>query len=253
MEANVKAQSGQQAHHEAQPSIKTARQMARQLDISSFTDGTWLLKVVQQLVRNYPYERRRQALKDAYGTASAEQIAAKRIQIAARKSALAGATVGLTITSSELVLLASLGMTATVLVSSVGAEIIYLAQLQINLVLELALIYDIPVDPDDTDLMMRVFNYALGSTLKNGLPDGSDSGNMASQPETLRATLARGGVRFAQETWEFIGLLVLQETLIKYAIPVAAIGIGAGYNYKSTSAVGKAADAYFQELQNGPE
>ena len=42
-----------------------------------------------------------------------------------------------------------------------------------------------------------------------------------------------------------VGIKILQKTIIKYAVPVVSIGLGATWNYISTKSIGKIAQKHF--------
>jgi uncharacterized protein (DUF697 family) len=55
-------------------------------------------------------------------------------------------------------------MTAAIFVGAIGAEMLYLAQIQMRLVLDLSVVYDLQLDPEDPEDVMMIFGYALGVT-----------------------------------------------------------------------------------------
>jgi uncharacterized protein (DUF697 family) len=44
-----------------------------------------------------------------------------------------------------------------------------------------------------------------------------------------------------------VGIKILQRSIVKYTIPIASIGIGTGWNYVSTKAVGRIAIKHFEK------
>lgn len=227
--------------------VNHARQMARQLNINSLRDGSWFLQVVRQVVQNYPYDERRQFLQSNYGHLSRAEAADQRIRMITNKSAIAGATVGITMTSNQFASVSSFGIAALLLASSVVVELVYVAWLQTELVLDLSILYGADIDADNTDLMIRIFNYALGSN-----PKSETISNRESQEAAIKAALIRGGIDVSQEVAEYLGLILLKQTVVKYAVPVASVALGAGYNYHTTYTIGKAAKGYFWQLSDQP-
>lgn len=127
---------------------------------------------LRQVVQTYQTNARTSYFQQKYPGLEADDIADKLIFVTNRYAAIAGAVTDLSVSASQLATLSTAGMTAALFVTSIGAEMIYLARLQIRLVLDLAVTYDLQLDPDDPEDILMIFGYAMGVTPTEMLSKG---------------------------------------------------------------------------------
>jgi hypothetical protein len=149
-------------------------------------------------------------------------------------------------TAGELTTITSAGLTAAAFVGTIGAEMIYLARIQMRLVLDLAVVYDLQIDLDDPEDVLMVFGYALGVAPTELLGKGLQVAARAGTKSTVKAVVSKGTLEAIQKFAHRLGFKILQRTIIKYAVPVASAAVGSGYNYVTTKSVGRIAKLHFK-------
>ena len=160
---------------------------------------------------------------------------------------LQGGISGTTTTATELATLVSDGMTLPVFVSIIGAEMLYLSRIQMRLVLDLAVVYDLQLDLSDPEDILMVFAYALGIAPAEFL--GNTLAKVVAPTvtrDTIRQYISKSTLDAVQQFGRRIGLKILQRTIIKYAIPVVSAVIGTSYNYTTTKSIGSIAKRHLK-------
>jgi hypothetical protein len=70
-----------------------------------------------------------------------DEIADKLISVTTRWATIAGGIAGATTTADQITAIGSAGMTLPLFLGAIGAEMIYLASIQMRLVLDLSVVY----------------------------------------------------------------------------------------------------------------
>ena len=65
--------------------------------------------------------------------------------------------------------------------------------------------------------------------------------------KAIRKHISRGVLKTMQKLGRKIGIKILQRTIIKYAVPVASMGIGSVWNYAATKTVARIAVKHFKK------
>jgi uncharacterized tellurite resistance protein B-like protein len=226
--------------------LDEAKEFARTLDFDDVKSGQWFVRLLQKVVHAYDRNARTEYFRRKYPGLPPDDLADVLVSVTTRYAAVAGGVAGATATAAQVTTLGTAGMTAPVFVGAIGAEMIYLARIQLRLVLDLSTVYDLQLDPDDPEDVLMVFAYAMGVA-------------PAEMGGVLVREAARGGTRTLvkryvsknvlkaiQDFARKLGFKILQRTILKYTVPVVSAAVGGGYNYVTTRTIGGIAKAHFK-------
>ena len=96
--------------------------------------------------------------------------------------------------------------------------------------------------PSDPFLLADAIHSAADVAGKFGMKVG---GKLAGR--TAKAVFKKETLAALKRIAAKVGVKILQRSIIKYTIPIASIGIGAGWNYASTRTVAKIAIKHFEQ------
>ncbi len=142
--------------------LDEAKQFAKTLDFDEVKSGAWFVELLRKVVYAYDRNARAEYFRQKYPGLSPDEIADILTSVTARYATVAGGVAGAAATSAQIGTLTTAGMTAPVFFGVIGAEMIYLARIQMRLVLDLTVVYDLQLDPEDPEDVLMVFGYALG-------------------------------------------------------------------------------------------
>jgi uncharacterized tellurite resistance protein B-like protein len=226
--------------------FEDAKQLAKSIDFEKVKNGEWFIDLLKQVVKAYDRNARAAYLQKKYPGLSPDEIADILSSVTVRYATIAGAVVGLATSADEIAALGSGGLTVALFVGSIGAEMLYLSSIQMRLVLDLSLLYDLQLDPEDPEDMLMIFGYALGvaptDIIGKGLQVAARTGTTRTVKAVIRKETLAAVTRFARK----LGAKVIQRTIIKFAIPVVSVAVGSSYNYVTTKSVGQIAKAHFK-------
>lgn len=224
----------------------TATQFARGLDFEDVKNGEWFVELLRKVIYAYDRNARAAYFQQKYPGLSPDEIADILTSVTARYAAVAGGIAGAAATSAQLATLSSFGMTASLFVGTIGAEMIYLARIQILLVLDMSVVYDLQLDPEDPEDVLMIFGYALGvaptDLMGTIAVEAARDGTTALIKKFISNNVLKAIQRFARK----LGFRILQRTIIKYVVPVASAVVGSGYNYLTTKSIGEIAKVHFR-------
>lgn len=224
----------------------TATQFARGLDFEDVKNGEWFVELLRKVIYAYDRNARAEYFQQKYPGLSPDEIADILTSVTARYAAVAGGIAGAAATSAQLATLSSFGMTASLFVGTIGAEMIYLARIQMRLVLDMSVVYDLQLDPEDPEDVLMVFGYALGvaptDLMGTIAVEAAKDGTTALIKKFISKNVLKEIQRFARK----LGFHILQRTIIKYAVPVASAAVGSSYNYLTTKSMGGIAKVHFR-------
>jgi len=216
--------------------------------------GTWFYEFARSTFRAC-YERATpEYLQEKYPGENAEFIADRLIRVAAKNAMLLGSVTGVAISADELAGLLTageggVGLPANILLglAALGAELVLLVKFQLQMVAGLARLYGVELDPEDPEDVMTVFLFALGGSLA----DQAGRMGMRVGARATRQMLERRMRRELLAPWkllgERVGAKLVSRSLVKYAVPMVSVGIGAAWNYATTRAMGRLARKHFRE------
>lgn len=219
-----------------------------------FKNGEWFLKLVRQTFQDY-YERANyEYFRAKYPGADDDTLIKKLTEVAAKNAAILGGIVGATVSADEIATLVTgaeggIGLPANVAiaVTAIAAELIALTRIQLQLVANIAKIMQVPLDPDDPEDILIIFAFAVGGSVaeaagKAGMKVGGKLTKIG-----IQNTIKKEFLKCLKNIARKLGYKLLQKTIIKYAVPLVSIGIGATWNYAATRSVSKIAKKHFTE------
>lgn len=137
-------------------------------------------------------------------------------------------------------------MTASLFVGTIGAEMIYLARIQMRLVLDLSVVYDLQLDPEDPEDVLMVFGYALGIAPTDMLGELGRKTTGDGTTWLIKRFISGSVLKAIQDFAKKLGFKILQRTITKYAVPVDSTAVGSIYNYITTKSMGEIAKSHFK-------
>jgi uncharacterized protein (DUF697 family) len=236
---------------------KAKEEIAELGGLVGFKSGEWLFALVQKSFKNYWEHANAEYFRNKYPSKDNDDIAKRLISVAARNAGLLGVVTGAVVSTDEIVAFftggeGGVGLPANIAIAAtaVASEAIVLVRFQLQLVANLGKVYGVPLNPDDPEDILTILAFAVG-------------GSVAEEAGRFGMKVGGGIARYlveryiAKETLETfkriaakIGIKILQRTIIKYAVPLASMGVGLGWNYFATKAVGKIACKHFKAKIN---
>ncbi|HKO05992.1 MAG TPA: EcsC family protein [Candidatus Acidoferrales bacterium] len=215
--------------------------------------GSWFYDFARSTFRSY-YERATpEYLQEKYPGKDAGFIAERLIRVAAKNAMLLGSVTGAAISADELAGLftageGGIGLPGNVLLglAAAGAELVLLVRFQLQMVAGLARLYGVELDPEDPEDVLTIFTFALGGSLAEragrlGMKIGARATRRMVERRMRREMLAPWKL-----VGERVGAKLASRSLLKYAVPMASVGIGAAWNYATTRALGRLARRHFE-------
>ncbi len=221
---------------------------------SAFRSGEWLGLLIQRSFRNYWERATVDYFCAKYGTTNPDKVAAKLITVAAKNAAILGALTGAAVSTDELVAIftaaeGGIGLPANLAIAAtaVAAEAILLVRFQLRLVANLGKLYRVPFDPDDPEDILTILAFALGGSTADmaGKAGAKIGGKMGGR--VAKTVFSKDVLAFLKRLAAKVGVKILQRTIVKYVVPIVSIGIGTGWNYIATRAVGRIAVRHFKQ------
>lgn len=233
-------------HGERGFDLAMLRQAAQHLGAKSLKDGSWFKKLVAEHAKKHGTMVTAATWERVYPGLDADQRAQKHIDRVALKASAAGALASIGASTGELLSLLTEGLAAPIglpaAAMSMGLEAAYTALLQVDLACDLASIYGVPFDPEDTGELATLFAVALEVDLKpkkHGGGGNESEGAPGGLTERL-IDLEEGEVATR------IGRKLLEEAVMRNVIPFVGVAISARWNYVATRVLGKKASRYFR-------
>ncbi|HKM90951.1 MAG TPA: EcsC family protein [Candidatus Acidoferrales bacterium] len=215
--------------------------------------GSWFYDFARSTFRSY-YERATpEYLREKYPGRGTEFIADRLIRVAAKNAMLLGSVTGAAISADELAGLLTageggVGIPGNVLLglAAAGAELVLLVRFQLQMVAGLARLYGVELDPEDPEDVLTIFTFALGGSLAEragrlGMKVGARATRRMVERRVRREMLAPWKL-----VGERVGARLASRSLLKYAVPMVSVGIGAAWNYATTRALGRLARRHFE-------
>ena len=226
--------------------LDTAKQLAKSLNFDEVKSGEWFIGLLRKVIQAYDRNTRATYFQKKYPGLPPDDIADILTSVTVRYATIAGAVAGAAATANQIAALSSAGMTAALFVGSIGAEMLYLSQIQMRLVLDLSVVYDLQLDPEDPEDILMIFGYALGVTPTEMIGKGLQIASGAGAKAAVKKYISKGTLQAIKDLARRLGFKILQRTILKYAVPVASAAVGSSYNYATTKSVGRIAKAHFK-------
>jgi hypothetical protein len=223
---------------EVSSELEEAKDFAKTLNIDDVKSGQWFIALLQKVVQSYDRNARAEYFQQKYPGLPPDEIAAILTSVTVRYATIAGAVTGAAATANQIAALSSAGMTIAVMVGAIGAEMVYLARIQLRLVLDLSVVYDLQLDPDDPEDILMVFGYALGVAPTEMLGKGLQVAARGGTQYAVKKYISKGTLKAIQDFGKRIGIRILQKSILKYTVPVVSAVVGSSYNYVTTKSIG---------------
>ena len=236
----------QAVENEVSSELSEAKRLAAKLNIEDVKSGKWFYELFLKFIQSYNRNVRAEYFQQKYPGLPADEIADILTSVTVKYAVVAGAITGAAATANQIAALGSAGMTVVVMAGAIGSEMIYLSRLQMRLVLDLSVVYDLQLDPDDPEDILMIFGYALGVAPSDLLGKGAAMAAGAGAKYAIRKYISKGTLKAIQDFARKIGIKILQRTIIKYTVPVVAAVAGGSYNYVTTKSIGKIAKTHIK-------
>jgi tellurite resistance protein len=235
-------------HVKAQVSkeLEDAKTLAKTLNLEEVKSGEWFIKLLQQVVRAYDRNARAIYFQKKYPGLSPDEIADILTSVTVKYATIAGAIAGGAATADEIAAIAAAGLTVPLFVGTIGAEMLYLSNIQMRLVLDMSVLYDLQLDTGDPEDILLIFGYALGIVPAERLGKGLQVAVREGTPSAIKKVVSKDTLKALQKFAQRLGFTILQRDIVKYAVPVVSIAVGSGYNYIATKSVGEIAKIHFK-------
>ena len=235
-------------HVKAQVSkeLEDAKTLAKTFNFEEVKSGEWFIKLLQQIVRAYDRNARATYFQKKYPGLPPDEIADILTSVTVKYATIAGAIAGGAATANEIAAISSAGLTVPLFVGTIGAEMLYLSNIQMRLVLDMSLLYDLQLDPEDPEDILMIFGYALGVAPTEIVGKGLQVTARAGTTSTIKTVIRKETLEALKQFGKRLGFTIFQRSIIKYAVPVASAAVGSSYNYLTTKSVGKIAKIHFK-------
>ena len=235
-----------EARSQVYSGLEEAKEFAKTLNFEDARSGAWFVSLLQKVVRAYDRNARAQYFQQKYPGLPPDEIADILTSVTVRYAAIAGGIAGVSATANQLTTVASAGMTTPLFFGTIGSEMIYLSYIQMRLVLDLSVVYDLQLDPDDPEDVLMVFGYALGVAPTELIGAGARKAAGAGTATVIKKYISKDVLKAIQNFARKLGFKILQRTILKYAVPVASAAVGSSYNYTITRSLGKIAKTHLK-------
>jgi uncharacterized tellurite resistance protein B-like protein len=232
---------------EVEAGLDEAKGEAGRLDLEEVKSGDWFVRILQQVLRAYDRNARAEYFQRKYLGLPPDEIADRLTSVVSRTAAVAGGVTGIVTTGAEVSTVITGGMTATVFAGAIGSEMVYLTQMQMRLVLDLAVLYDVEIDTEDPEDMLLVFGYALGVSPTGMMSKFAQKAAGHATKRAVRKYISKGVLQSVKSMGAKIGVKILQRTIIKFSVPAASAVVGSSFNYMTTKSIAKVAELHFSQ------
>lgn len=224
--------------------LEKSKELLNSFEFEEIKSGHWFIKLIALVVNSYDRNARAEYFKGKYPDHTPDEIANKLISVSARYGAIVGAIAGTTATAGQFTALTGAGI--PLFLASIGVEMIEITRVQMRLVLELATVYDRPIDADDPEDMLMIFGYALGVFSSGNAGQAFRIPTQAFTKRFIRRHIAKDTLKMIQRWGRQIGVKILQRTIIKYAVPMISAAVGSSYNFILVRSTGQIAKRHFR-------
>ena len=226
--------------------LEEAKQLASSLKFEQVKSGEWFIHLLRKVIQTYDRNARATYFQQKYPGLSPDEIADILTSVTVRYATIVGAIAGAATTVNQVAALATAGMTAALFLGTIGAEMLYLAQLQMRLVLDLSVVYDLQLDSEDPEDVLMIFGYALGVAPTEMIGKGLQVAAGVAAKGAVRKYISKGTLEAVKNFGRRLALKITQKTILKFAVPGASAAVGSSYNYVSTKSVGRIAKAHLR-------
>ena len=225
------------------------REFVKGLSGDDIKSGGWFTKLLAGAFASYTRKVDWTYFQDKYEGLPADAVVDQRIKMAARYAAIEG---GLSASAYTGAIAATIGTgggaspaTLPAAVATVMVDVVYITQLQLKLAYDVAVLYRVPLDPDDPDDLWKLIRVAF--TIKGG--EVAREGVVKAVPVLVRPLIKKfysKGVLQAAKGLPIVGRYLLQRNAIKIGIPAVGVPLSVVLNRYTTLVAGRHARAVFR-------
>ena len=235
--------------HRQQGEFNKAQEFAKTTSLEDIKSGEWFVKLIHIALKKYGEKVTASYFQQKYPGLPPDAIVDRRIDLAQKYATIEGGSTAAAYTGAVAATIGSQGgaspLTIPAALTSLAVDLGYTSLTQLRLAYDISVIYGKPLDYDDPedlyDLLVLAFGIKAGEVFSESLQKLA--------PEAVRI-LIKKTVTGSRLDWlkalPVVGKFLLQRNLIKMAIPVVGIGLGAGVNYFYTGSIGKRAKNMFR-------
>ena len=233
---------------ERRQKVTQLRDAARQIGVDKLRDGSWFQRVVADHVKKHLAATDAGRWIARHPGKDLEQRASLEIKSAARRAATAGIVASTGASTGEILALLTEGLAVPVgvpiAIVCMILEAAYTSFLQIDLACDLASMYGVPFDADDIGEVATLFGLSLEVDVKKRRPIREEEGR--SEPDEERGLPAKLQELEDGELAKKIGKKLIEESVMRNAIPLLGIPISGRWNYVATKRLGQTAKKYMR-------
>jgi tellurite resistance protein len=225
------------------------REFVKGLSPDDIKSGGWFTKLCAQALGSYTDKVDWQYFQERYEGVPADAIVDQRVKMAARYAALEGGLSAGAYTATVAATIGTLGgaSPATLPAAAVTmlVDVAFITRLQLRLAYDVAVLYQVPLDPSDPEDMWKLIRVAF--TIKSG--EVAREGAVKAVPFIMRPLIKRfysGAALSAAKGLPFVGKFLLQRNAIKIGIPVVGVPLAVVLNRYTTLLAGRHARAVFR-------
>lgn len=226
--------------------LSEAKAFAKATNINDVKSGQWFISLLTKVAKTYDQNVRAEYFQKKYPGLTPDEIADILINVTVKYATIAGGVAGAAVTANQITALSTAGATVALMAGSIGAEMIYLARIQMRLVLDISVLYDLQLNPDDPEDILMVFGYALGVVPTELVGKGLQKAAAAGTQQAIRKYVSKGSLKAIQTFGKRIGMKILQRSIIKYAVPIVSAAVGSTYNYYTTKTIGQISKSHLK-------
>ena len=214
------------ALREAGTKVRTA---VRELRRGENEASSYLHRFIEHELEQRLEQRSRAYWDQLFPGLPPEERAVRRIRRMLTRATVAGVVAGAGASAAELLSIVTDGTAAAAAVplglASVGAEMLYITALEIDLAFDLATIYDVPFGQDAVGEIATLLGLALGVSL-------SDEPSLHDQPVTAGETKPWRVLRQMQrgDFSKRVSKALIQQSVLRNVVPVAGVVVSAVWN-----------------------
>lgn len=211
--------------------------------------GAWFEKLLYLALSNYQKKVTAEYFQKEYPGLPPDAIVDLRIALAKKFAAISGGMTSLAYSGAIVATIGKRGGASKVIIpaaiTTLVADLGYTSLLQLRLAYDIGILYGHRLDYEDpqdlTDLIDLAFGVKAGEALNKSLQQLA--------PEFIRVFIKKtltGSSLQALKALPVVGKYLLQNKIIKGAIPGINIPLGVGLNYYNTSQIGKRAKTKYR-------
>jgi uncharacterized protein (DUF697 family) len=210
--------------------------------------GEWFLDLVLKTLKSYFKNSNKEFFTSKYPGKNSEYIEKKLVKVAVQNSMIIGAVAATLISLAELSTLTikTIPVAIPAALATIFAELLLLTKLQVKLIMEIAKLYDVELNPDDPEDILIIFAYALGGGIAEEASKIFQKAGVKVTQEAIKRVITR---KLLKKFGAKIGVKLFRQTVARYLVPAVSIAIAVIWNRKSTLAIAKHASKYFKKIK----